>query len=82
MADQQTREILIALLNSLGFTSFQENKNDLQAYILKGSVNQHYLEEKVELLAKQFKFNYSISTIQEENWNRKWEENFSTHPNR
>ncbi len=65
-------EILIAELSELSFDAFEENENFLWAFIKEEKFNEDEL--KGILLPK--KFSYSKSTIQETNWNAKWESEF------
>lgn len=75
-ADEQTAEILIALLAEKGFDTFEQTEHQLTAYItetlhLEGAV-EHFLTE----LQDRFVFTWSKQTMEQKNWNEEWEKNF------
>lgn len=72
--DKSKMEILSAFLSDLGFESFVEEKNQFKAYINKKEFNEHDL--KNILNKHDLKNKYKIKTIQNENWNEKWEKSF------
>lgn len=70
-------EVLVAQLADLGFDTFQEVNEDLQAYIAEANYNQELeaaIRDIVEML--QIKIEYTKRFIKDENWNAKWESNF------
>lgn len=74
-ADENTVEILVALLADLGFDTFEQDNNTLFAYILEKDHTEE-LTHEIENLQSQFIFNYKSQSIAEKNWNAEWEKNF------
>lgn len=76
--EQETWEILIALLLQAGFESFEEDDNFIKAY---------YTEDESEIIIPDLmksvfriagnNIDYSIRKIPDKNWNQEWEKNFS-----
>jgi ribosomal protein L11 methyltransferase len=73
---QPATDILIAELGALGFDSFVETQEGLQAYVKKELWNPKALGNLRILANKEFSIEYEVSEIEQENWNVKWEENF------
>lgn len=69
---EEKSQVLIALLENTGFEGFEENENDLIAYIKKDSFDKNVLES----LSQQINFSYSISIEPYKNWNQIWESEF------
>ncbi len=65
-------EVLIALLDNIGFDGFEENIGILKAYIPSEQFNEILFNSVINI--NQFK--YSKSIIKKENWNAKWEADF------
>ena len=70
------REILIAQLSSLGFESFVETPNGIEAYIQNNDYKPNILDEVQILGNNSFSISYKLKNIAIENWNKKWESNF------
>ena len=70
------REILIAQLSSLGFESFVETPNGIEAYIQNNDYKPNILDEVQILGNNSFSISYKLKNIPIENWNKKWESNF------
>ena len=70
------REILIAQLSSLGFESFVETPNGIEAYIQNNDYKPNILDEVQILGNNSFSVSYKLKNIAIENWNEKWESNF------
>lgn len=75
-SDEQTAEILMALLAEKGFDTFEHNDNELSAYIteelfLEGAID-HFLGD----LQQRFVFTYSNERLEQKNWNAEWEKHF------
>ncbi|MEM9848205.1 MAG: 50S ribosomal protein L11 methyltransferase, partial [Bacteroidota bacterium] len=68
-------EILIALLSTQAFDTFQENEKGLAAYL---PVAQHEstVDEYIDSLRQQFDFSYDRVLLVAQNWNAVWESNF------
>lgn len=71
-AGTEQNEILVALLDDLGFEGFEENENELSAFIKESGFNSQLLNETIAPLD----LNYTTSFIEEENWNANWESGF------
>lgn len=72
------REIIAALLGEIEFESFADTKQGLQAYIQSSLFNENQMNEALTNIQPIFEsFNYSFTTIKEQNWNAEWEKNFS-----
>ncbi len=68
-------EILIAELAELGFDSFAETEDGLQAYIPKGETVPQV--EGIGFLSNpEFKISYTCTEVAPVNWNETWEKNF------
>ena len=64
--------MLIALLNDEGFTGFEETEKELKAFI--PSVD--FDREKIDKIPAITAFAFTVSTVDEKNWNEKWEADF------
>ena len=64
--------ILIALLNDIGFTGFEETDDSLKAFIKRDDLNEDLFDSVISTAA----INFSRSVIEEINWNEKWEAGF------
>ena len=73
---QPTSDILIAELGEIGFESFVENENGVLAYIQKTDWQEARINEVEILKNENFKIEYTVKEIEQENWNATWEENF------
>lgn len=73
---EQGSDVLIAQLAELGFESFVETENGFNAYIQEAEYNQYQLAIAFSYYKDFFRFNYSSKTIQQQNWNKEWENNF------
>ena len=67
------KDMLIALLDSIGFTGFEEENETLKAFINKNDLNEIDLANVIVMMTD---IQYSRSEIQEINWNEKWEAGF------
>ena len=70
-------EILIAELGEVGFESFVENENGVEAFIQKTDWNAHVLDDIYVLNSKEFEIFYEMQEIAQTNWNIEWEKNFN-----
>jgi ribosomal protein L11 methyltransferase len=73
---EQGSDVLIAQLAELGFESFVETENGFKAYIQEIDYNQQQLNIALSYYTDFFKFKYSHELIQQQNWNKEWENNF------
>jgi ribosomal protein L11 methyltransferase len=70
-------EILIAELGEVGFESFVENEDGVEAFIQKNDWNTHVLENIYVLNSGEFQISYEMREIEQTNWNSEWEKNFN-----
>ncbi len=77
-ADEQTAEILMALLSEKGFDTFEQNVNQLSAYIEEEKNMIADMETYLADLQQKFIFTWSQKMFEDKNWNEEWEKNF--HP--
>lgn len=68
----EQKEILIALLENIGFESFEEKETSLEAYIKETEYNRDELES---ILHAQH-LSFTVNIIPQQNWNTEWEKNF------
>ncbi|MBC7887653.1 MAG: 50S ribosomal protein L11 methyltransferase [Ferruginibacter sp.] len=64
---------LIALLAEKGFEGFEEEENNLAAFIPEQNFNQTEFSQVIDLFST---LSYTRTTLENINWNKKWEENF------
>ena len=74
---QPTTEILIAELGYIGFESFVETEDGVNAFIQKEEWNEDILEEVYVLNSGEFDIQYTVEEIEQINWNIEWEKNFN-----
>ncbi len=70
-------EILIAELGYAGFESFVETEKGVEAFIQKSEWNEDILNDIYILNSEEFKITYTKEEIQQVNWNKEWEKNFT-----
>ncbi|MBS1627084.1 MAG: 50S ribosomal protein L11 methyltransferase [Bacteroidetes bacterium] len=71
-ADLQLQEILIAELENVDFESFEQNDENLKAFIKTDLFD----DVRLNFIINKYNLNYSKSIIKEQNWNELWESNF------
>lgn len=69
-------EILMAELSELGFDSFVENDEGLEAYIKEELFNDLDIKRMLETYAERTPISYAFKKIEKQNWNEEWERNF------
>jgi len=75
--NQAVQEIIIAALSEINFDSFQQNQNELLAFIDKVFFNEEAIKDQLKLFGRtEAANNFSVSMLEEINWNKKWEENY------
>lgn len=75
-ATEATKEIFIALLSELGYDSFLETEEGLEAYIQE-ELYQPLNKDNLPLLnAPEFTVEISEEQLEEKNWNEEWEKNY------
>ena len=65
-------ELLIAQLNELGFEGFEEQANNLKAFIKSDDFD----ESSFNMVVQQHALNFVQTTVKETNWNQQWESDF------
>ena len=70
------REILIAELAEIGFESFVDTEDGFEAYIQENDFDESNLEQISLLSNEEFKIDYTINKIAQQNWNEQWEKSF------
>ncbi len=65
-------ELLIAQLNELGFEGFEEQANNLKAFIKSDDFD----ESSFNMIVQQHTLNFVHTTVKETNWNQQWESDF------
>ncbi|WP_297793840.1 50S ribosomal protein L11 methyltransferase [uncultured Eudoraea sp.] len=73
---QPATDILMAELGEIGFDSFVETKEGMQAYIKKELWNPIDLKDVQILSNTDFSITYEVGEIAQANWNEQWEKNF------
>lgn len=70
------REILVAELGSIGFESFTETDEIIEAYIVSKEFSENALNELFSEDFKLFTNTYTVEIIPDQNWNEVWEKNY------
>ena len=70
-------EILIAELGEVGFESFVENEEGVEAFIQKTDWNPQVLDDIYVLKSGEFQISFEMREIEQTNWNIEWEKNFN-----
>jgi ribosomal protein L11 methyltransferase len=68
----EQNEILIALLADIGFEGFEENENDLKAFVPQTKFD----KETLDAVAGSNNLPYTVTVIEQQNWNAQWESSF------
>jgi len=77
--DEAAQEIIIAALSEINFDSFQQNENELLAFVDKDFFNESKVKNQLQLYGQaKVADNFSFAILEDVNWNKKWEENY--HP--
>ena len=72
----EVSEILTAILGSIGFESFTEKSNGLNAYIQESLFDKNELDSTLSFLSLDSEIHYDQKLIEDENWNEVWEKNY------
>ena len=70
-------EILIAELSEMGYDSFVENEDELLAYIAEDDFDKNALDNMEIRSLDNFEVSFERTVIEDQNWNAKWEEDYS-----
>ena len=65
-------EILIAQLSAAGYEGFEENENELKAFIKTEGYDLQFIQE----LTSEYSIHFTQYEIKQQNWNNLWESNF------
>ena len=74
--DPDFAEIMMAELAELGFESFVETDDGLDAYIQEDIFNDLDIKKMLENYAERTPISYTFKQITKQNWNEEWEKNF------
>lgn len=69
-------EILIARLIELPFDSFEETETGMQAFMPADDFDRNETETLLKALKPLLRFDYEITEIEDQNWNKQWESNY------
>ena len=69
-------DLIIAELDQHGYDSFQETETGVQAYILIDEFDEEIIKDLQQQYEEVVEFNYSVSELENKNWNEEWEKNF------
>jgi len=72
--NQENREILVAMLESLPFKSFDETEEKIMGYIPGETFDSTEIEEATNFLS--FSVQFKSEIIPDKNWNEVWEKNY------
>ncbi len=72
----EMREILIAEMSTLPYNTFQEDGNNLFAYIDTDKFDEKALKALYTIRTHPEKVTYTFQNIKDKNWNEEWEKNF------
>jgi len=70
-------EILIALLNEIKFNSYHEHDNGLKAYIEESYFDLYLLKQTLKKIKEKVDLIYTVKNLENNNWNKNWEESFN-----
>ncbi len=74
--DLDFSEIMLAELAELGFESFVETEDGLEAYIQETLFDDLLIKNMLETYAERTPISYTFKHIPKQNWNEEWEKNF------
>ena len=73
---ETNREILVAELGSIGYESFTETDELVEAYIVSADFSEEALGQLFPADYQIFKVTFTSETIPDQNWNEVWEKNY------
>lgn len=74
---EANQEITIAALSEINFDSFQQKEDTLLAFIDKSIFDEATIKAQLKLYGQTALIdNFTISILEDINWNKKWEENY------
>lgn len=75
--EEYQQDLLIADLADLGFDTFEDSDNGFTAFVIKDNFEEAALKDVLSGYAEDFKTEYKLENVADENWNAEWEKNFS-----
>jgi ribosomal protein L11 methyltransferase len=69
-------DIIMAELAEIGFESFVETDQGMDAYVQASLFNESQIQEIIQKYQSQTAAAYSFSTLEKKNWNEEWEKNY------
>ena len=69
-------DILVARLNEIEFESYSEDETGVKAYVQTHLLDEIAVKEIINEVAKLCELSFTITKVKQENWNKKWENNF------
>ncbi len=75
--EEWQKDLLIAELGDIGFDTFEDNENGFVGYIPSSNVDIQALETLLLAQVSGYQLDYTVSEIEEQNWNTLWESNFN-----
>lgn len=73
---EEGRDMLIALMDSIGYDSFEERPDGLKAYIISEDFDQEALEALPLFSNPDFTISYDTEKLDTINWNEEWERHY------
>ena len=69
-------DILVARLNEFEFESYCEDETGVKAYVQTHLLDESAVKEIINEVEKLCELSFTITKVKQENWNKKWENNF------
>ena len=69
-------DILVARLNEIEFESYCEDETGAKAYVQTHLLDENAVKEIINEVGKLCEISFTITKVKQENWNKKWENNF------
>ena len=69
-------DILVARLNEIEFESYCEDETGVKAYVQTHLLDESAVKEIINEVEKLCELSFTITKVKQENWNKKWENNF------
>ena len=75
--EEYQQDLFIADLADIGFDTFDQSEHGVTAFAIKENFEEKTLKEVIIAFADDFKTQYTLVDVADENWNLEWEKNFS-----
>ncbi|MGL4291987.1 MAG: 50S ribosomal protein L11 methyltransferase [Bacteroidales bacterium] len=69
-------DVLAALLGEIGYESFVVENESMKAYVTEKAYDENLLKQMVAEFPFEVKISYTVSMIEQKNWNEEWEKNY------